>query len=73
MLLAVLARLADRQDRRARLGEADTRADGQAAGLASNVAARHAFCSVVSREGSFLGRATLTFAMFACEPNGSFG
>ena len=47
--------------------------DGQAAGLASNVAARHAFCSVVSREGSFLGRATLTFAMFACEPNGSFG
>ena len=40
-------------------------AGGHAAGLALNVAAGHAFCSVVSREGSCLGRSTLTFAMFA--------
>ena len=41
-------------------------AAGQPAGFASNCAAVHAFCSVVSREGSCLGSSTLTLAMFAC-------
>ena len=39
-----------------------TEAAGHPAGLALNCAAVHAFCSVVSREGSCLGRSTLTFA-----------
>src|SRR5271154_4933139 len=38
---------------------------GHANGLASNNAARHAFCSVVRREGSCLGSVTNTEAMFA--------
>ena len=46
---------------------------GQAAGFASNVAARHAFWSVVSRDGSCFGRSILTLAMFACDPNGALG
>ena len=41
---------------------------GQPAGLASNCAVVHAFCSVVSREGSAFGSSTLTFAMSACVP-----
>ena len=40
-------------------------AAGQLAGFASNVAAKHAFCRVVRRDGSCLGRSTLTLAMFA--------
>ena len=44
-----------------------TDAAGQFDGFASNVAATHAFCSVVNREGSCLGRSTLTLAMFDCE------
>src|SRR5580704_3216881 len=40
-------------------------AAGHAAGFASKTAAVHAFCSVVSRDGSALGSSTLTFAMFA--------
>ncbi len=50
-----------------------TDAAGQLAGFASNTAAVHAFCSVVSREGSCLGSSTLTFAMFACVPCPVFG
>ena len=42
-----------------------TDAAGQLAGFALKIAAGHAFCSVVSREGSCLGSSTLTFAMFA--------
>ena len=42
-----------------------TDAAGHPAGLASNCAAVHAFCNVVRRDGSCLGRSTLTFAMFA--------
>ena len=38
---------------------------GQWNGSASKVAARHAFCSVVSREGSLMGSCTLTDRMFA--------
>ena len=37
-----------------------TEAAGQFAGFASNTAAGHAFCSVVSREGRRLGSSTLT-------------
>ncbi len=46
---------------------------GHEAGLALNVASVHAFCNVVSREGSCLGRFTLTERMFACVPSGAFG
>src|ERR1700722_4469648 len=42
-----------------------TDAAGQLAGFASKTAAVHAFCSVVSREGSALGSSTLTRLMFA--------
>src|ERR1022692_4605374 len=42
---------------------------GHAAGLAWNVAAGHAFCSVVRREGSCLGRSTLTDLKLACVPS----
>src|SRR5437588_7751583 len=42
-----------------------TEAAGHDAGFAANVASGHAFCSVVSLEGSCLGRLTLTLAMFA--------
>ena len=45
----------------------------QAAGLALNVLAGHAFCSVDRREGSCLGRSTLTFAMFVWVPCGVLG
>ena len=38
---------------------------GQFAGLASNVAAVHAFCRVFSWDGSCFGSSTLTFAMLA--------
>ena len=38
---------------------------GQPAGFASNMAAVHAFCSVVSLEGSCLGKSTLTLAALA--------
>ena len=38
---------------------------GQLDGLAANVASGHAFCSVVSREGSALGSWTSTDLMFA--------
>ncbi len=48
-------------------------AAGQPAGFASNCAAVHAFCSVVSREGSCLGRSTLTCAMFASLPTDPAG
>src|SRR5258708_25497179 len=48
-------------------------AAGQFAGFASNVAARHPFCSVARREGSCLGSSTLTFAMFAWVPCGVLG
>ena len=41
---------------------------GQPAGLALNCASVHAFCSVVKREGSCLGRSTLTDLMFASPP-----
>ena len=43
-------------------------AAGQPAGLVLNCAAVHAFCSVVRREGSCLGRSTLTSLMFAWVP-----
>src|SRR5271154_1620923 len=46
---------------------------GHPAGFASNCAAVHAFCNVVSREGSCLGSSTLTIRMFAWLPNGSLG
>ena len=39
---------------------------GQPAGLASNCADVHAFCSVVKRDGSCLGRSTLTDSTFDC-------
>src|SRR5271155_1654061 len=39
---------------------------GQLAGLAWKTAARHAFWSVVRREGSCRGNVSLTFAVFAC-------
>src|SRR4029077_20343683 len=48
-------------------------ATGHTAGLALKTRAVHAFCSVVSRDGSCLGRSTLTERMFACDPNGAFG
>src|SRR3977135_2963339 len=38
-----------------------TDAAGHAPGFASNVAAGQAFCNVVNRDGSCLGRSTLTF------------
>src|ERR1022692_5234874 len=41
---------------------------GHAAGSAWNAAAGHAFCSVVRREGSCLGRSTLTDLKLACVP-----
>ena len=43
-------------------------AGGHPAGLVLNCAAVHAFCSVVRREGSCLGRSTLTLLMFAWVP-----
>ena len=43
-------------------------AAGQPAGFVLNCAAVHAFCSVVRREGSCLGRSTLTSLMFAWVP-----
>src|SRR6202167_3532688 len=49
-------------------------AAGHPAAFASNCAAVQAFCSVVNRDGSCLGRSTLTKAMFAscpCAPLGS--
>ena len=39
---------------------------GQAAGLASKVAAGQAFWIVVRRAGSAIGSTSLVFAMFAC-------
>ena len=48
-------------------------AAGHSAGFASNVCAVHAFCSVVSREGSCLGSSTLTCAMFASLPTDPAG
>jgi hypothetical protein len=42
-----------------------TDATGQVAGFASKVAAKQAFCSVVRRAGSCLGKSTLTDLMFA--------
>ena len=38
---------------------------GQLAGLAANVLAGHAFCSVVCRDGSLRGSETFAMAMFA--------
>src|SRR5664279_3402361 len=43
---------------------------GQDAGFASKTAARHAFCSVVRRDGSCLGSETLTERMLASPPPG---
>ncbi len=40
-------------------------AAGHAAGFALNTLSRHAFCNVVNREGSCLGRLTFTERMFA--------
>ena len=48
-------------------------AEGHPAGFASNCLSVHAFCRVVRREGSCNGNSTLTFAMFAWLPCGSFG
>ena len=48
-------------------------AAGQSAGFASNVAAVHAFCSVVRREGNCLGRSTLTLVIFASLPTDPAG
>ena len=48
-------------------------AAGQFAGFASNVAAVHAFCNVVKRDGSCFGRSTLTSAMFASLPTDPAG
>ena len=45
---------------------------GHAAGFASNCASVHAFCSVVSLEGSCFGRSTLTL-MLACVPCAALG
>ena len=39
---------------------------GQFDGFASKVASTHAFCSVVSRDGSCLGSVVTTEPMFAC-------
>ena len=44
-------------------------AGGHPAGLVSNCAAVHAFCSVVRREGSCSGSSTLTLLMFAWVPS----
>ena len=41
-------------------------ADGHEFGFAAKLASGHAFCSVVSREGSWSGRLVATAAMFAC-------
>ena len=63
------ARQRDGQNRRDRLRDArPSTPPDSLAGFASNVTAGHAFCSVVSREGSRLGSSTLTLAMFASEP-----
>src|SRR5450759_2530330 len=48
-------------------------AAGHAAGFALNVLSRHAFCNVVSLDGSCLGRLTLTERMFASLPNEPLG
>jgi hypothetical protein len=45
----------------------------QAAGFALNVLSGHAFCNVVNLDGSCFGRSTLTFPMFAWEPNAALG
>ena len=55
-----------------------TEAAGQPAGFASNWEDVQAFCSVVNRDGSYLGSSTLTLAMFDCElawlaPSGPVG
>ena len=50
-----------------------TDAAGHPAGLALNCAAVHAFCNVVNREGSCLGRSTLTCLMFASCPSAPVG
>ena len=48
-------------------------AGGQVAGLVLKVESTQAFCSVVRREGSCLGRSTFTERMFACVPWGALG
>ena len=48
-------------------------AAGQLAGFSANVFSGQAFCSVLRRAGSFAGRLTLTFAMFASLPCGVAG
>ena len=48
-------------------------AAGHPAGLVLNCAAVHAFCSVVSREGSCLGRSTLTSSDVRLGPRGAVG
>ena len=48
-------------------------AAGHPAGLVLNCAAVHAFWRVVRRDGSCLGRSTLTSLMFACVPCAATG